>query len=119
MLVWLARIAGILWAVFWIWFGAASAVHDHLSWSQTLLWAARPGLGFLVLVLIAWHWSKMGGVLLVLAGFALAAWYAVNYGGKPPNEKLFVLSTFALPPVLCGLALLWQEGRHGPIWNNK
>lgn len=66
---------------------------------------------FFAVVVIAWFWPRIGGVLLVLTGFVLAAWYAINFGHMPTNTKLFVLGTFALPPLVCGLILLWP-GAH-------
>lgn len=109
MLVWLVRILGVLWAGFWISFGLASAIQEHLAWYEVALWAFRPGLVFLGIVLIAWFRPRLGGVLLALTGFVLAGWYAIYYGARPANEKLFVLATFALPPLACGLMLLWLK----------
>ena len=111
MLLWLARILSVAWAGFWLWFGIASAIHDRLPWDQVALYALRPGLMFVAVVFIAWLWPKLGGLLLVLTGFVLAAWYAVYFGDKDTPTKLFVLSTIAAPPLACGLMLLWRRAR--------
>ena len=109
MLVWLVRLLAVLWAGFWLWFGVASAIHERLAWQGIVLYALRPGLAFFVVVAIAWFWPRPGGVLLILTGFGLAAWYAIYFGHMPTGTKVFVLSTFALPPLLCGLILLWSR----------
>ena len=108
MLLWLARILAVLWAGFWLWFGVGSALHERLPWDGVLLYALRPGLIFVAILLYAWLWPRTGGVLLVLTGFVLAGWYAVYYGDKPAAMKVFVLSTIGLPPLVSGLLLLWR-----------
>ena len=109
MLLWLAPILSVAWAGFWLWFGIASAIHDRLPWHQVASYALRPGLMFFAVVFIAWLWPKLGGLLLVLTGFVLAAWYAVYFGDKDIPAKLFVLCTIAARPLACGLMLLWPR----------
>ena len=106
---WLVRLLTAAWALFWLWFGVASAIHERLPWQGVTLYALRPGLIFVAIVVIAWLWPRPGGVLLVVTGFVLAAWYGIYYGHMPTNTKLFVLSTIALPPLLGGLILLWPK----------
>jgi len=109
MIVWLVRIMSAAWAGFWLWFGVASAIHEQLLWQGIALYALRPGLIFVAIMTIAWLWPRLGGVLFILTGFALAAWYAIYYGHMPTGTKIFVLSTMALPPFACGLILLWPS----------
>lgn len=106
MHVWLARLLSVAWAGFWFWFGVAWAVHEHLPWYRVLASTFRPGFIFVAIALAGWFWPRAGGVFLVLTGFGLASWYAINFGHAPTNTKLFVLSTWALPPLLAGLLLL-------------
>jgi hypothetical protein len=87
----------------------AWAIHERLPWQGVALNALRPGLVFVAIALIACFWPRLGGVLLILTGFVLAAWYAIYFGQMPTNTKLFVLSTIALPPLMCGLILLWPS----------
>ena len=37
---------------------------------------------FFAVVFIAWLWPTLGGLLLVLTGFVLGAWYAFYFGDK-------------------------------------
>jgi hypothetical protein len=104
---WLVRLLTAAWALFWLWFGVASGIHEGLPWQGVTLHAVRPGLILVVIALIAWFWPRPGGVLLVVTAFVLAAWYGIYFGHMPTSAKLFVLSTLALPPLLGGLILLW------------
>ena len=103
------RLVTAAWAVFWLWFGVASAPHEGLPWQGVTLYALRPGLIFVAIVAIAWLWPRPGGVLLIVTGFLLAALYGIYYGHMPTSTKLFVLSTIALPPLVGGLILLWPR----------
>ena len=109
---WLVRLLTAAWAVFWLWFGVASGIHERLPWQGVTLYALRPGLMFIVIALIAWFWPGSGAVLLIVTGFVLAAWYGIYFGHMPTSTKLFVLSTMALPPLLGGLILLWPRAKH-------
>ena len=110
MQVWLFRILGTVWAGFWFTFGVGWAVQSHLPWQDVLLSTFKPGFMFAAIVAIAWFWPRIGGVLLVLTGFVLAGWYAIYFGQMPVSTKLFVLGTFALPPLVCGLIRMWPSG---------
>jgi hypothetical protein len=103
---WLVRILVTAWAVFWLWFGVASGIHEGLPWRRVALYALRPGLIFIAIALIVWFWPRFGAMLLIVTGFVLAGWYGVYFGHMPTSTKLFVLSTMALPPLLGGLILL-------------
>lgn len=106
-LLWLVRALTVIWAGFWLWFGVASAVLERQPWHGVVLYALRPGLMFVAIVVIAWLWPRPGGVVLIVTSFLLAAWYGIYYGDKPTALKVFVLATIALPPLLAGLILLW------------
>ncbi len=112
MTLWFVRILSFAWAGFWFWFGVAEAIQDKLPWQRIALYGLRPGLIFLALAVIAWRWPRIGAALLNLTGFALAVWYAVNFGHMPTATKLFTLGTFAFPPLLCGLVLAYQRPKN-------
>ena len=116
MAVWLVRIVTVAWAGFWLWFGVAWAIHERLPWQGVALNALRPGFLFVAIALIALFWPRPGGVLLILTGFVLAAWYGIYFGHMPTSTKLFALSAIALPPLVCGLILLWpRASRAGSV----
>ncbi len=53
--------------------------------------------------------ANAGLALLILTGFVLAAGYAIYFGQMPTNTRLFALNTIALPPMVCGLIVLWPS----------
>lgn len=115
MRTWLVRAATIVWAGFWLWFAVASGIHDRLPWHGVVLYALHWPVSMIVaLVPVTWFWPRLGGVLLILAGFVVAAWYALYYGHMPTGTKLFVLSTMGLPPLVCGLILLLPAAGSSP-----
>src|SRR3989338_840136 len=103
----LARLLAAAWAAFWIWFGLASGLGEGLGPAAVLIHAAMPGLLFGVAAAIVWRWERVGAVVLILAGLAVAALYPLAIG----NWRLFyafILVTMALPPVVAGGLLFWR-----------
>jgi hypothetical protein len=98
---------GFIWAGFWTWYGATSAIGDGMGPIRMLLHASVPGLIFLACVIIACFRPGIGGVILMLMG-------AVTGVGMPlmsarstaPNVVVLVLLTMALPPIVAGAMLM-------------
>lgn len=106
----------ILWAAFWTWFGLASGLAEKLSPAGVLVHTAAPGLAFVVLLVVSWRWELPGGILLVLAGVAVAVVYPMMFRRMPTATVVFVILTMALPPILAGILFLlhWWMGRLRP-----
>lgn len=111
----IARTLAILWSLFWVWFGIASAIFEQLDTSGRILHVAVPGLFFVVLTLIVWRWEALGGGLLLLAGAAICVAYPLIFGQRFKWQVVFlVLLTMALPPLLAGVLFLvhWRHRHH-------
>jgi hypothetical protein len=111
----IARTLAILWSLFWVWFGIASAIFEQLDTAGRILHVAVPGLFFVVLVLIVWRWEALGGGLLLLAGAAICVAYPLLFGPRFAWPVVaMVLLTMALPPLLAGVLFLvhWRHGHH-------
>lgn len=107
-----ARILAVVWAGWWVLFGLFSGISEGLSPVETLINTAVPGLIFLAIVLIAWKWQDLGGVLLLLAGmFVLVLYPILTYARLSPGSVLAVLATMALPPIVAGVLCLacWRS----------
>lgn len=110
----IARTLAILWSLFWVWFGVASAIFEQLDTAGRILHVAVPGLFFVVLTLIVWRWEALGGGLLLLAGAAICVAYPLIFGPRFAWQVvLLVLLTMALPPLLAGVMFLVHWRRHG------
>jgi len=105
-LLYSARVLAMLWAAFWTWFGLASGIAEGLSPAGVLVHTAVPGLFFVLLLLVAWRWEPLGGILLVLAGLLIAVAYPLVFRGKPLPMTISVLLTMALPALLAGILFL-------------
>jgi hypothetical protein len=112
----IARTLAILWSLFWVWFGIASAIFEQLDTAGRILHLAVPGLFFVVLTLIVWRWEAVGGGLLLLAGAAICVAYPLLFGPRFAwTVVALVLLTMALPPLLAGAMFLvhwWRHGHH-------
>jgi hypothetical protein len=105
-LLYSARILAMLWAAFWTWFGLASGIAEGLGPAGILVHTAVPGLFFVLLLLVAWRWQAVGGILLVLASLSIAVAYPLVFRRMPLPTTIFVLLTMAVPPLLAGILFL-------------
>lgn len=101
-----ARFLSGIWALFWLWFGAASALFAGGSPIELLLQAAAPGLLFLTLAALAWWKEHTGGIVLLLTGLLTLAAYWQMAAHREPDYWLTVGSLLALPPLLSGALFL-------------
>lgn len=101
-----ARFVAGVWALFWIWFGVASALYEGLGIGELMLHAAAPGLLFLALAAFAWWKEHTGGIVLLLAGLLTIAAYWQMAGSLNSEYWLLVGSMLALPQMLAGALFL-------------
>jgi hypothetical protein len=96
-----ARILAMLWSVFWSVLGFLSGIGEGGGTEAVIAHTIFPGLVFLAAALIAWRWERVGGLLLVLGGFAAIAMFpfATTAGGFP---------ILPLPGLVAG-ALCWLD----------
>ena len=99
---WIARILGLLIAVFALTMGIGSGVTEGFS-----LTAVGGGVfGFVVWItasmLMVWRWEKLGGLSCVLAGVGLGIFVAVTAG----RNNAVVALAMGLPIIAIGVAFL-------------
>jgi hypothetical protein len=101
-----ARFILFAWAAFWIWFGLASGLAEHLPPMGVFIHMAAPGLVFAIIAVLAWRFERAAGwVLLVLAALILLA-YDDLMGHRGIWFVLQVGSILAGPPALAGILFL-------------
>ena len=105
----IARTISLLWAMLWVFFGAASGFGEGESPGGILIHTAMPGLLFLISTLAAWKWEFTGGILLMLEGLSVMFVYPMMARTFPTSTIIFVLLTMALPPLISGLLLLFSS----------
>jgi hypothetical protein len=115
--VWYRRAAAILVViavVFWLWFGIGSAVVMQGTAFDWFMHLMMPGGIFIISALIAWRWSRVGGVILALEGllaliFVIRAYALGNYDA---STFILMILTLCLPPLVSGSLFVihgWQE----------
>lgn len=107
-----ARAILLLWAAFWIWFGLASGLSEHLSAVGVFIHAAAPGLVFAVIAAIAWRHERAAAWLLLAVAAAILFAYNEMMGHRGALFVLQVGSILAGPPLLAGL-LFYMVSRAG------
>jgi hypothetical protein len=101
-----ARVLAVSWALFWVWLGFASGIAEGETVRGVVVHTAVPGLFFALLVVVAWRWQTLGGVLLVLAGLFAFVVYPILFHRLPPLTIFLTLLTMAVPPLVAGILLL-------------
>ncbi len=91
-LLWIARVAVLVWAAFWLWFNIASMIGERDGLVHHLQMAAIT----LALAAGAWFWPRTGGVLMIAGGLAASRAF-------PHNAAFLAL---ALPATAIGVLLL-------------
>ncbi len=108
----LGRLLVLVWAAFWLWFGIASSVGERESVGGTLA-HILPGLGFLIVGVLAFAWQIKAAILLVAMGLAVGILYPLYATNMPLMTIVFMEMTMALPPLVAGILLLF--GRRKPV----
>ena len=103
ILIYLARILGLAWAGFWLFFGFASSLGEGLTLTGIIMHMIVPGVIFLGIALLAWRWPQHGIVVLVAIGLVAAAGYPIVMSSFAFTTILFVELTMALPPLVTAL----------------
>jgi len=110
---------GIAWSLtlamvaFWLWFGVASGLSEHLGAGNVVAHLLVPGGVFAGIAAVAWRWRVAGAMLMIAAGGAVFVGYPILFGEFFPTATIvFVLLSMAAPPVAAGVLLL--EARRLP-----
>jgi hypothetical protein len=111
-----AAILVIIAVVFWLWFGIGSAVVMQGTAFDWFMYLMMPGGIFIISALIAWRWSRVGGMILALEGllalvFVIRAYTIGNYDA---STFILMILTLCLPPLISGFLFAfhgWQNLR--------
>jgi len=98
-----ARIFSLVWAGFWMWYGAMSAVEDELPLLGVYHDLAWPGLVFFASAIVPWRWERAGGIILIVVSVLLFIIYPVFWSYLPLDVKLLTLLVLAVPPMVSGI----------------
>ena len=98
-----ARAILLLWAAFWVWFGLASGLSEHLTPFGIFIHTAAPGLVFFLIALLAWRFERAAAWLLFAVGAVILYAYNEFMGHRGALFVLQVGSILAGPPLLAGL----------------
>jgi hypothetical protein len=93
----------LVWAAFWVWFGLASGLNEHLSWQGLLIHTAAPGLVFALMAALAWRYERVAAWLLLAVAAGILYTYNEMMGHWGLLHVLQVGSILAGPPLLAGL----------------
>lgn len=102
-----AKILAVAWALIWIVFGLISLVGEVQGPGGVMSHALLPGLIFLITALIAcWH-PAIGGILFILEGLAITAYFAVHLGDIYAVGAYFVFFYGTLPALVVGILFVY------------
>jgi hypothetical protein len=101
--------------VFWLWFGIGSAYVEKAGPVNWLMHVLVPGGIFTLSTLVAWRWTGIGGMLLVLEGVAALGFIvrAFLQGSFNTSTLILMCLTLGFPPLAAGILFLihWKKSR--------
>lgn len=108
---WTARILGLLVALFVLaWdIGGVVTIVTERSWDPLQFVQGLVFLWVAAIMVLAWRWEKLGGLLGVLAGIAIAILLTVE-----PERRVYLLLVVALPIVVIAGAFLITDRKLRP-----
>jgi hypothetical protein len=99
-------------AVFWLWFGIASAIGEHLGPANALLHVLVPGGTFAIIGVLARRWRTPAAIALIAIGTFVAIAYPLVYiEFFTASTVALVVATMAVPPLVAGILLLVARSR--------
>ena len=99
-------------AVFWLWFGIASAFEEDLGVANAVLHVLAPGGTFAILGVLARRWRTPAAIALIAIGAFVAIAYPLVYlEFFPASTVVLVVATMAVPPLVAGFLLLLARNR--------
>jgi len=94
-------------AVFWLWFGIASAIAENLGPANVVLHLLVPGGAFAIIGGLALRWRAPAALALIVLGAFLAIAYPLVYiEFFAASTVVLVVATMAVPPLVAGILLL-------------
>jgi len=115
-LFWAARILCILAILFISLFTLDSFASDQTFWQNTAAFLMHliPSFVLLAILIIAWKWEKVGGIILTIFGIAFSIFiFVFNYERNHFPVMICLLQTLmvAIPFVLAGILFILSHSR--------
>jgi hypothetical protein len=99
-------------AVFWLWFGIATAIGERLGAANAVFHVLVPGGTFAIIGLLAWRWRTPAAIALIVIGAFVAIAYPMVYVEFfNASAVALVVATMAVPPLVAGILLLLPRRR--------
>jgi prolipoprotein diacylglyceryltransferase len=116
VLYWTARILGILAILFISLFSLDSFSSERNFWQNTTAFLLHliPSFVLLALLIIAWKWEKVGGIVLTIFGFAFSIFifvFNLKRNHFPVMTCLLQTLVVASPFVLAGILFILSHYR--------
>lgn len=116
IMFWLPRILGMA-AILFVSLFAFDAFDPGLPFGKQLLAFAIhlvPSFILLALLLLAWKWERLGGILFIILGLALTPWlYSHNYAmNNNVGMSIGIVLMIAFPFVLVGVLFLLAKSKN-------
>ena len=100
-------------AVFWLWFGIATAIGEHLGPANVIYHLLVPGGTFAIIGGLARRWRTPAAIALIaVGGFVAIAYPLVYLEFFAASTVVLVVATAAVPPLVAGILLLLSRN-HG------
>ena len=94
-------------AGFWLWFGMATAIGQHLGPANVIHHLLVPGGTFAIIGVLALRWRIPAAIALIaVGGFVAIAYSLVYIEFFAASTVALVVATMAVPPLVAGILLL-------------
>ena len=101
-------------AVFWLWFGIATAIGEHLGPANVIYHLLVPGGTFAIIGGLARRWRTPAAIALIAVGAFVAIAYPLIYiEFFAASTVALVVATMAVPPLVAGILLLLSKNPGG------
>ena len=115
VLIWTARILFILVILLISLFALDSFSPERSFWQNTAAFLVHliPSIILLAVLIIAWKWEKIGGIIVVFVGLAAGIFlFIFNYKrNHSVATSIYVTLTIAMPLVLAGILFITSHYR--------
>jgi prolipoprotein diacylglyceryltransferase len=112
---WIPRIICILTTLFVSLFALDSFSSDRTFWQNTAAFLMHliPSFVLIVLLIVAWKWEKVGGILLTIIGLVWCIFvFMLNYNRTHSlTTSLMIIMTLCIPFVLAGILFILSHNR--------
>jgi hypothetical protein len=103
-----ARVIAVVWSLSWIVFGFVSGIGEGLGPGGIAAHTFIPGFIFLVSTLIAFWREGLGGIIILVEGLIITAYFATRLSSIAAVGSYFVLFYGSIPALLVGSIFIYS-----------